>query len=435
MSAVRPNSWWVMVSLAVIGGLLPLVAYWFALGRVPTVSADEARRLLTDHAADAALVDVRTPEEYAAGHLEAARNWPLAEIQAAAAATAVPEALRGKQLVLICDSGLQSGRAAQRLHQLGLAGAVNVEGGMQAWVTGADKPCALAFCRLRRDSGETSELPFRPASRWEQTVAVFTGFFVKPLYMFLSLVIAVVLWRQRALDLLALRWAMLAFFVGEAFCAVNYLTTGDRSALLEYLHSYGMVLCFSLTMFALLEGLDLRLVRYSDPQARCAAVALCHRCIKHVDAPCGLQRTFLLMIPAAMVLCGMPFCAELLPGSYNTRIFGTFYSYGHPVLCQLFEIRYLPGAALVLLTLAWIALRFNATSGVWWSKLFFAAGSGALGFALFRLILLQVYRDNQVWYAGWEEFTELLFVLSLGLVLWIFRQGLFFERPATGPAA
>ncbi len=196
--------------------------------------------------------------------------------------------------------------------------------------------------------------------------------------------------------------------------------------LLEYLHSYGMVLCFSLTMFALFESLDLRLVRYSDPHARCAAVALCHRCIKHVEAPCGLQRTFLLLIPATMVLCGMPFFADLLPVSYNTRIFGTFYTYAHPVLCQIFEIRYLPGAALLLLTIAWLALYFNPASGVWWSKIFFAAGSGALGFAFFRLVLLQIYRENLVWYAAWEEFTELLFVVSAGLVLWIFRQGLFF---------
>ena len=87
------------------------------------------------------------------------------------------------------------------------------------------------------------------------------------------------------------------------------------------------------------------------------------------------------------------------------------------------------------LTTAWIALRFNPASGVWWSKIFFAAGSGALGFAFLRLVLLQVYRDNLVWYAAWEELTELLFVLSAGLVLWIFRHGLFFERVSSAPAA
>jgi hypothetical protein len=53
---------------------------------------------------------------------------------------------------------------------------------------------------------------------------------------------------------------------------------------------------------------------------------------------------------------------------------------------------------------------------------------GALGFGFFRVFLLQVYRDNLTWFAAWEELTELLFILAAGVVLWIFRQGLF-PRP------
>ena len=60
-----------------------------------------------------------------------------------------------------------------------------------------------------------------------------------------------------------------------------------------------------------------------------------------------------------------------------------------------------------------------------WSKVLFAAGCGALGFAFFRLILLQVFRDHLVWFSTWEELTELLFIASAGVVLWIFRLGMF----------
>ena len=67
---------------------------------------------------------------------------------------------------------------------------------------------------------------------------------------------------------------------------------GDRSFLFEYLHSLGMVLCFGLTTFALLEAVDHRLVKYSDAESKCAALSLCRRCIKYADAPCGLKRTF-----------------------------------------------------------------------------------------------------------------------------------------------
>ena len=129
------------------------------------------------------------------------------------------------------------------------------------------------------------------------------------------------------------------------------------------------------------------------------------------------------------VLCLMPFCARVLHVSYNTRIWGTFYNYSHPVVYQIFEIRYLPAAALLLLNVSWFVLMFKRDNAVWWSKVFFSAGSGALGFAFFRLLLLHTYRDDLVWFAAWEELTELLFVVSAGLVLWFFRHGLFGRRP------
>ena len=62
-----------------------------------------------------------------------------------------------------------------------------------------------------------------------------------------------------------------------------------------------------------------------------------------------------------------------------------------------------------------------------WSKIFFAAGIGAMGFSFFRLFLLHCYRDNLVWFAAWEEITEMLFILGVTLVLWTFRLPLFVE--------
>ena len=122
--------------------------------------------------------------------------------------------------------------------------------------------------------------------------------------------------------------------------AANYLFGSDQSLLLEYFHSYGMVLCFGLTTFALLEGIDRRLIKLSDPQARCAALGLCQRCIKQADVPCGLRRVFLFLIPAMMIVALMPLSAALIPVSYNTTILGTFYNYSHPAMCQIFEKRY-----------------------------------------------------------------------------------------------
>jgi hypothetical protein len=157
---------------------------------------------------------------------------------------------------------------------------------------------------------------------------------------------------------------LICFFVGENFCAANYLAYADRSVLFEYLHSYGMVLCFGLMVFAILEGMDRRLIKLSDPESRCAAFGLCRHCIKHADVSCGLQRVFLFVIPAVMIVALAPFCVELATVSYNTTILGSFYNYSHPAVHQVFEVRYLPACALTLLSVSFVLLRFGRRDAV-----------------------------------------------------------------------
>ena len=420
----------VVVLLALAGALLPAVGYWAFLGRAPTISPDDARSILAEPKTSAVLVDVRTPDEFADHHIEAARSWPYDRVMALTSRKDVPEAIRGRRLLLICQSGILSSLATQHLRQHGVPDVENVQGGMQNWVAGAEKPCTLSLCKIRTKSGAVEPIAVRPSPPLEQWIAVLTGFVIKPFYTLLALVLAVVLWRRPSPDLQALFWAMVCFFVGENFCAANYVFYDDQSVLFEFLHSYGMVLCFGLTVYGLLEGIDRRLLKLSDPEGRCAALGLCQRCIKHVDAPCGLRRVFQFLIPALMIVALAPLCAEFVPTSYNTTIFGTFYNYSHPVVHQIFEQRYLPAAAFVLLGVSLLCLRPKSTEGMLWSKLFFAAGVGAMGFSFFRLFLLHCYSENLVWFASWEEFTELLFIIGVALVLWTFRRALI--TPAAG---
>ena len=49
--------------------------------------------------------------------------------------------------------------------------------------------------------------------------------------------------------------------------------------------------------------------------------------------------------------------ARKVPISYNTTIFGSFYNYSHPVVCQIFEKRYLPVAAVVLFAISLVPVR------------------------------------------------------------------------------
>lgn len=84
---------------------------WLSRGGAKTSSAD-ARRLVAE---GAILVDVRSPAEFAGGHLEGAINVPVEAIGARA-----PElARRGQKLVVYCRSGARSGSAAAALARAG----------------------------------------------------------------------------------------------------------------------------------------------------------------------------------------------------------------------------------------------------------------------------------------------------------------------------
>ena len=77
---------------------------------------------------EAALLDVREPQEFAAGHVPGARNLPQAEL-----ATRLSEVPRDRPVYLICQGGFRSLRAAQFLSQMGFKDVASVSGGMEAW--------------------------------------------------------------------------------------------------------------------------------------------------------------------------------------------------------------------------------------------------------------------------------------------------------------
>lgn len=120
----------------------------------------------------------------------------------------------------------------------------------------------------------------------------------------------------------------------------------------------------------------------------------------------------------------MPLSAAAKTQSYNTMIFGTFYHYTHRMIYQQFESIYCPIISVLLLTISMLILRFKKTNPVPAAKLFLAAGMGPLGFGLFRTILTSLYSHNLVWFNAWEELTELLFILGVCAILWIFKSSL-----------
>lgn len=87
--------------------------------------AAEARRLVAE---GAMLLDVRTPEEYAAGHIPGAVNIPVQVL--GGRMDELPD--RERTIVVYCRSGVRSANAANMLRGAGFT-AVHDLGGMGAW--------------------------------------------------------------------------------------------------------------------------------------------------------------------------------------------------------------------------------------------------------------------------------------------------------------
>ena len=95
-----------------------------------TVSADAAASIIDDAPEDLVVLDVRTAEEFAAGHIDGAVQVdfysPDFADQLAQLDPTVP-------YVVYCRSGNRSGQTLPIMESLGFASASDVEGGILAW--------------------------------------------------------------------------------------------------------------------------------------------------------------------------------------------------------------------------------------------------------------------------------------------------------------
>jgi rhodanese-related sulfurtransferase len=79
------------------------------------------------------VVDVRTPGEYATGHLPGAHNVPVDRLDEAAGA--LKAAARRAPLLIVCASGARSAKGCAQLAGQGIE-AATLDGGTSAWAAG-----------------------------------------------------------------------------------------------------------------------------------------------------------------------------------------------------------------------------------------------------------------------------------------------------------
>lgn len=93
---------------------------------ITNISAQEAKEKIADR--NVQFIDVRTPGEYKSNHGKPFKNIPLYNLK-----NQVDKLDKQKEIVLICQSGMRSSKAASKLKKLGFEKIYNVRGGMNAW--------------------------------------------------------------------------------------------------------------------------------------------------------------------------------------------------------------------------------------------------------------------------------------------------------------
>lgn len=103
-----------------------LVNRFMPVKGISNISVQEAKDKFKDH--NVQFIDVRTPSEYKANHRKPFNNIPLSNLT-----NEVEKLDIDKDVVVICQSGMRSLKAAKVLKKQGFQKIFNVKGGMSAW--------------------------------------------------------------------------------------------------------------------------------------------------------------------------------------------------------------------------------------------------------------------------------------------------------------
>jgi rhodanese-related sulfurtransferase len=118
-----------LILVALVSGAMLLWPYVRRVGGGPSVSALQATQLMNRE--DALVIDVRDPGEYGTGHIIGAKNVPLSRIGAAGSEIAAKR--KEKPVIVYCDNGSRSAKAASALRSQGFSRVANLSGGLAAW--------------------------------------------------------------------------------------------------------------------------------------------------------------------------------------------------------------------------------------------------------------------------------------------------------------
>ena len=116
---------WMLITVALASGvalLLPVLTKGQGLS-----PQDMVQRMNRDKAM---VIDVCEPDEFAKGHVAGAKNLPLGQLQDKLSQTVKNKSL---PLIMVCQAGARSARAAATARKLGFENTQSLAGGLKAW--------------------------------------------------------------------------------------------------------------------------------------------------------------------------------------------------------------------------------------------------------------------------------------------------------------
>ena len=123
------GSGWQGVLRSLCGFLLTLLALCSAASAsVTPLDTEQLRTLLETDRVAVFLLDVRTPGEWADGHIPGSLLIPMNQVPGR-----LSEVPKGRKVVVVCASGARSAAVARFLAQNGYPWVANYEGGVYDW--------------------------------------------------------------------------------------------------------------------------------------------------------------------------------------------------------------------------------------------------------------------------------------------------------------
>lgn len=102
---------------------------------IKNINVNEAEKIIKE-TKDVVVLDVRTPAEYAEGHLENAMNI---DIYSNTFDADIAKLDKAKTYIVICRSGGRSASACEKMDKIGFKTLHNVQGGFTAWSVAGKK--------------------------------------------------------------------------------------------------------------------------------------------------------------------------------------------------------------------------------------------------------------------------------------------------------